>query len=64
MRNIEVTRATFDKVFNMKDNCKYSETEHLEHCNKYHYRTGEQSGSTIHNFIGGAIQYYLTDINA
>jgi len=64
--NIEVTNATFYKIFNTADD--YLSTENLESAKRHYYYNdeNEQRGIMVYNFTSSKtiIQHYLTDINA
>ena len=62
--NIEITKATFYKIF--KDS-NFINIETLENAKKHHYYAEtEQIGIILYNNTSSKtiIQYYLTDINA
>tara|TARA_R110000772_G_scaffold258642_1_gene375925 strand:- start:53 stop:241 length:189 start_codon:yes stop_codon:yes gene_type:complete len=61
--NIEVTKKTFDLLF---DNSNFYDNEEEETYNKQSYYNEhlEQNGIIVHNFVNNVHQYYLTDINA
>lgn len=60
--NIEVTRNTFEILF---DQNHFDKTERTELANKHFYENSEieQKGIEIQNFVSNTTQYYLIDIN-
>ena len=63
---IEVTKETFNKIFD--NNHYFIITEELENAKKHYYDNIklEQKGIIVCNFTSSKtiVQYYLTDINA
>ena len=61
--NIEVTKKTFDLLF---DNSNFFDNKQKETYNNSFYfnKELEQSGIIIHNFVSSVNQYYLRDVNA
>lgn len=58
---IEVTEATFFKVFSSDD---YQTIDMNELHSESHYSTDGQRGKIIYNIVSRVFQYYLKDINA
>ena len=63
MGTIEITKETFELIFNHE--LMWQKTVNLEQANKLYYYNPklEQKGIMLHNFINDTFQYYLIDIN-
>lgn len=61
--NIEVTKETFDKLFDENDFISTDNKESYIKEKSYNKETN-QKGMAIYNHISSVWQYYLTDINA
>jgi hypothetical protein len=61
---IEVTKKTFDLIFDEKNDFIKTDEKELYVKNKFYNKYHNQNGFSIYNYLSVVWQYYLTDINA
>tara|TARA_R110002124_G_scaffold286042_1_gene465755 strand:- start:13 stop:204 length:192 start_codon:yes stop_codon:yes gene_type:complete len=62
--NIEVTKKTFDLIFDEKNDFSKFEQKELFVKNTFYNKYHEQKGFSIYVHVSHVWQYFLTDINA